>query len=46
MHVALLAFAGTVAGLFETHGEYRPFGPGYNNGAYPNVSPLIRIQLI
>lgn len=32
----LLAAARSVCAFFETaQGEYRPFGPGYNYGAYP-----------
>ncbi|KAK0785052.1 hypothetical protein LTR91_015058 [Friedmanniomyces endolithicus] len=36
MLLHLLAFTGvTTAQFFDTTGGFRPFGPGYNHGAYP-----------
>ena len=36
MWLLALAFVGTAAAqFFDTNGTFRPFGPGYNRGAYP-----------
>ena len=35
MLLSLLAFTGTVSAYWPTLGDFRPFGPGFNRGAYP-----------